>query len=160
MTGASDSPVADRQAVFEDLYDALAELRSGAHLGAMAQRLLREGGLVALVEGGERAVFYRPESLSIVVCGFDVGGVEAGETLWRRAGDPAAWVDANRERVDWVHPRFRWVLELDGEQSAWVVVGCRERATGVECKVDSKLMCHQYVLPKSKYYEYQPITHE
>ena len=121
MTDASDSSDVDRQALFEDLYDALVEFRSGAHLGTMAQRLLREGELVALVETGERAVFYWPNSFAVVACSFGAGEVEMGDgkVLWRRVCDPAAWVDANAESVDWVHPRYRWILDLDGEQTTW-----------------------------------------
>ena len=121
MTVTGDSSDVDRQALFEDLYDALAELRTGAHLGPMAQRLLREDGLVALVDGGERAVFYRLDSFSVVACSFGAGGAEVGDgkVLWRRVCDPAAWVDANVDRVDWVHPRYRWILDLDGERTTW-----------------------------------------
>ena len=121
MTVTGDSSDVDRQVLFEDLYDALAELRSGAHIGLMAQRLLREGRLVALVDEGERAVFYRPDSFSVVAWSFGAGGVEVDDTktLWRRVCDPGAWVDANVDRVDWVHPHYRWILDLDGERTTW-----------------------------------------
>lgn len=127
MTVSDESSSVDRQELFEDLFDALAELRSGDHLGTMAQRLLRtdqDRELIALVEGGERAVFYRPRSNSLVACPFDVSGVEEGgnDVLWGQLGDPTAWVDANVERVDWVHPRYPWILDLDGEQTTWAFV--------------------------------------
>lgn len=137
MTGVGDSPEVDRQELFEDLFDALAEFRTGDHLGTMAQRLLRKDRkieLVALVEGGERAVIYHPREHKLVAYPFDAGGVDDsdGETLWGRLGDPTAWVDANVERVDWVHPRYRWILDLDGEQTTWAFVrvvdeGCLEQ---------------------------------
>ena len=131
MTGSSKPPDVNRQVLFEDLYDALAELRSGAHLGRMTQRLLREGGLIALVKDGERAVFYRPGSYSLVSYRFGVSGIleSEGETLWRRVCDPAAWVDANVKRVDWVHPRYRWIQDLDGEQSTWTFVRAVAKCT-------------------------------
>jgi hypothetical protein len=127
MTVADESLKIDKQELFEDLFDALAELRTGDHLGLMAQRLLgtdREYELVAFVDGGERVVFYRPRSYSLVAYPFDVGGVDesGGEVLWERVCDSTAWVDANVERVDWVHPRYRWILDLDKEQMTWAFV--------------------------------------
>lgn len=41
MTVAGDPPTADKQALFEDLYDALANLHTGDHIDRTTQRLLR-----------------------------------------------------------------------------------------------------------------------
>lgn len=126
MEARSVPQVIDRQHLFEELVDVLIELRSGRTAPTLAQVLVRadyDGDLVALVAGGDRAVFFRPGGRVLVSYPFDAGGVDEcnSETLWRRVGDPAAWVDAHCEAVDWVHPRYRWVLELGAEESSWYV---------------------------------------
>lgn len=33
--------------------------------------------------------------------------------LWHRCSDPAAWLDVHGQDTDWIHPRYREVV--DGE---------------------------------------------
>lgn len=74
---------------------------------------------MALVDDGEGAVFYHPAAHTLLSYPFDTSGLDESnvETLWRRLGDPATWIDSHSEGVDWVHPRYRWVRNFDDEQS-------------------------------------------
>lgn len=111
-----------RQVLFVDLYDELAMHRRGEHPRRLATALVRreQAGpqLVGLTDGYERAVFYASASRTLAAYRFDAHGVrESGETLWRDLSDPASWVDAHADRLDWLHPRIRWVLE--GDRDCW-----------------------------------------
>lgn len=109
------------RAIGDDLYGelrtALVRLRGDAGADAMARRLVRRDfrqELVALVDGGTRAAYYDPLARRIHVLPFDESGIDdgAGEVPWRSVEDPASWVDARRDDLDWVHGRYRWVLDL------------------------------------------------
>ena len=124
MATQSVPPTIDRQLLFEDLTDTLTDLRSGRTAATLAQLLVREDystDLVALVDDGGRAVFHHPAAHTLLSYPFDTSGLDESnaETLWRRFGDTATWSDAHSEGVDWVHPRYQWVLDLDAEQSSW-----------------------------------------
>lgn len=127
MTTDGRDARATTQDAYEELFAAIAGHRPGVHADRMAARLLRRvaGGreLVALVDDGRRAVFYDASARRMVATPFDEHGVRADgdELLWDRVGDPAAWVDARAGDLDWVHPDYRWVLDLDDDCAAWRV---------------------------------------
>lgn len=62
-----------------------------------------------------------PTAQTLLAYLFDRDGLDESnaEPLWQRLGDPVAWIDAHSEGVNWVHPRYRWVLDLEDEQSSW-----------------------------------------
>ncbi|MEF8773833.1 MAG: hypothetical protein V5A23_02220 [Halobacteriales archaeon] len=111
--GTDDRAATDRQRVYEELASTLQTLRGGAHAGRMATALLRHArgatALVALVDGGDRAVFYTANARTLAAVPFDRHGVDADDAgrAWRSLGDPTTWVDA--ADPDWVHPRYRGV---------------------------------------------------
>lgn len=100
-----------RQAVFEDLTATLQTLRGGVHAADMAAALLRYAGgstaLVALVDGGQRAVCYCANARTLAAVPFDRHGVDPDDAdrARRSLRDPTTWVDA--ADPDWVHPRYR-----------------------------------------------------
>lgn len=104
-------------ALYGELRTALVRLRGDAGADAMARHLVRRDfrrELVALVDRGTRAAYYDPLARRIRVLPFDETGLDdrAGEASWRSVEDPASWVDARRDDLDWVHGRYRWVLDL------------------------------------------------
>lgn len=115
----------NRHETFTDLVRALTEHRRGVHADRMATHLLRADAagtqLVGLLGDGGRAVLYNTASHTLEAVPFDKHGLRRGdaETLWRRLGDAASWVDANRESLAWVHPHLRWVLDIDDDAAAW-----------------------------------------
>ena len=118
------APSLNRYAVFQELHDALADHRRGHHIDRLAAKLLRQDTatteLVALVDGAERVVFYNELSHTLEAVAFDEHGLRGDrETVWRSIGDAASWVDFRSDDFDWIHPRYRWVLGLDEEQTSW-----------------------------------------
>ncbi len=112
----------DRQELFEAFYRALSRLRRGVHTDKLAELLLRrdlEAEIVALINGGERVVMYDSVEHQVIAEAFDAHGFGETEVLWERASNPAAWLDAHRDNVDWVRSEYEWVLEMEDEQSAW-----------------------------------------
>jgi hypothetical protein len=113
----------DRQAVFADLTSTVQQLRGGVHARDMASAVFRHArgstALVGLDDGGERAVFYETNARTLVAVPLDEHGLDhaGAERRWNRLGDPTAWVDARGDDLDWVHPRYRWVMDADA--SAW-----------------------------------------
>jgi hypothetical protein len=113
-----------RPEIYTDLYETLAVARHAEHARHMVEALLRERRtgrqLVGLVENHQRAVFYSPVGRTLVAYRFDRHGLceSDHDTLWRLLGDAASWVDAHRDDLDWVHPHFRWVLDVE-EDVAW-----------------------------------------
>ena len=116
----------DRHELFTELVDGLRELRGGERPDRMAGRLLRHATdgteLVALVNGGERAVCYDAYDRSVYSLPFDADGVDENgkRTLWRYVGDAGSWIDAHRGEIDWLNPAYHWALDLDG--STWYYV--------------------------------------
>lgn len=106
-------PTVDRRAVFADLASAIRSSRGGGHAREMATALFRyaaEGAtLVALDGGGERAVFYDPNARTLTAIPFDEHGPDhpAAEQVLTRLSDPAAWIDARGDDLEWIHPRYR-----------------------------------------------------
>lgn len=113
----------DRQAVFEALTSALQQLHGGVHARDVATALFRHAtgstALVGLTEGGDRAVFYAADAHTLTSVPLDAHGLDLprAERLRDRSNDPTAWVVARGDGIDWVHPRYRWVL--DGEAGTW-----------------------------------------
>lgn len=110
--GDGETGRTDRQAVFEELFEYLAVARAGSHSHRMATRLLRRASgsnrLVALVDGGRRAVFYDAAGRTVSMVPFDEHGPADEETVGLRAeAGPATWLAANEAAVAWVHPRYR-----------------------------------------------------
>lgn len=114
---------ADRQAVFADLASAVQTVRGGDHAHETAAAVFRYATgpttLVALAGGCERAVFYDANAHTLTAVPLDEHGLDHGgaEQLWNRLSDPTTWVDAREDDLDWVHPRYRRVL--DGDPTAW-----------------------------------------
>lgn len=112
----TDDRTADRQAVFEALTRALHELHGGVHARDMAAAVFRHArgskALVGIVEGGRQAVFYEANARSLTAVPLDGQGLDRARAESLRTGldDPTAWVAARRDALDWVHPRYRWVL--------------------------------------------------
>jgi|GEM_PF-6718197 len=110
------------------LFDELVEHHQGNHIDEMVTYLLRrdlEEELIALADDATLAIYFAPLARTVRAFEFDEYGIEETDVArqWRRCGDPAAWIDANRERLDWVHPRYEWVLELVADESVWTVGG-------------------------------------
>jgi len=107
-----------RRRVFTDLFDELAFHRQAEYAGQMAQALLRMEGngkdLVGLVDDRQRAVYYASTGRTLRAYAFDKHGVRETDTdtVWRLLSDAASWVDAHQDRLDWIHPHYRWVLDL------------------------------------------------
>lgn len=104
-------------ALFGELRTALVRLRGDHGADAMARHLVRRDfrqELVAILDDGRRAAYYDPLARRIDVLPFDETGLDddAAEVPWRSVEDPASWVDARRGDLDWVHARYRWVLDL------------------------------------------------
>lgn len=138
---ATDHPATPtRTEIYTDLYETLAVERHAEHAGHMIEALLRErrGGrqLVGLVDDYRRAVFYSPAGRTLVAYRFDKHGLHeaALDTLCRLLGDAASWVDAHRDDLDWIHPHFRWVLDLE-DDGAWS--NARQRSPGTESRTTS-----------------------
>lgn len=102
-----------RQRVFEEVARELRVHRDETHAATMAQALLKytleSRSLVALQDGGSRAVFYTANTRLLRSVPFDKHGLDLSATRRERGpvSDPTAWVDANLERLAWVHPRYR-----------------------------------------------------
>lgn len=114
-----------RRLVFTDLFDELAVHRHAEYAGRMAGALLRlerDGkDLVGLVDDRQRAVYYSSAGRTLRAYAFDKHGVREADvdTLWRVLSDAASWVDAHRDELDWIHPHYRWVLELEDDRGVW-----------------------------------------
>lgn len=125
MAAENANPTFDSQGVFEDLYETLAEYRTGNHIGRMAEHLLQRDSelrkLVGVIDDGQRAVYYNVFSRRLVSIQFGAHGLDDDQrdTIWGNLGDPAAWIDHNQQKIDWLHPRYRWALTLDEEQTTW-----------------------------------------
>ena len=121
----TDDPTPDRDEVFTGLFETLCLNRRGDHQGRMARALLRLDGtdrnLVALIDDAQRAVYHEAESKCLKGYQFDKHGVRAAhfDTLWRLVDDVASWVDAHQDDCQWVHPRFRWVLDVPEDETEW-----------------------------------------
>jgi len=122
-TPADSGP--DRRLVYYDLHDELAFHRHAVYAGHMTQALLRRendgADLVGLTEDHNRAVYYSNTGRTLQAYAFDKHGVDDAdtETLWRLLSDAASWVDANQNELDWIHPHYRWVLDLEDDRDEW-----------------------------------------
>lgn len=102
-----------RQLVFESLFSELSRFRRGVHIDKMAQALLKEEtdrkDLIGILQGGEKAVFYQEDRREIVAIPFDKHGTQNrfAESLWRRETSETVWEHKIRERLVWLHPRYR-----------------------------------------------------
>jgi hypothetical protein len=108
----------ETRGLYRELTRALSELRPGERAGDLAAHLVRRdfgAELVALTGYGERAVYFRPLAQTLTAVPFHANGFDddRARTEWDYVDDPAAWVDAYRDDLDWVHPRYRWVLDAD-----------------------------------------------
>lgn len=125
MTTNHPPPATDRQSVFESLFRLLCEHHHGRNIRSLTVRVHQKDtgckNLVALEDGCESVIYYETLERSLRRVSLDTLGLpdESPETLWAEVGDAACWVDANETDLIWVHPRYRWVLELDDQQSAW-----------------------------------------
>lgn len=105
------------QGAFEELVAILQRERGGVHASVMAKWLFvhaREGRvLVAVLAGGERAVFYSPNARVLVAVPFDEHGVDrdSATRLLDDLHEPASWVAAQKGTLAWVHPRYRWMAD-------------------------------------------------
>ena len=112
-------PESDRQAAFTDLASTVQVTRGGVHAREMAAAVFRHTTgsttLVGLIDGCERAVFYDADARALTAVPLDEYGLHRAdaERLWNRLSDPATWVDAHANDLEWVHPRYRWVLDAD-----------------------------------------------
>lgn len=112
----TDDRTVDRQAVFEALTRALHAQYGGVHARDMATAVFRHArgskALVGVESGGERAVFYEANARSLTAVPLDEHGLDhaRAESLRNGLDDPTAWVDARGDELEWVHPRYRWVL--------------------------------------------------
>jgi hypothetical protein len=111
--------------VYHDLFDELAYHRTAEDAGHMTQALLKKEhngtDLVGLTEDHQRAVYYSSNGRSLKGYAFDKHGVHEGDVdvIWRLLSDAASWVDANQDELDWIHPHYRWVLNLEEDCSGW-----------------------------------------
>jgi hypothetical protein len=123
MATDDTTPEVDRQAVFAELTGELQRRHGGVHARDMAAAVFRHarGGtaLVGLEDGGETVLFYGAHARTLAAVPLDEHGLDHAdaERRWNRLGDPTAWVDARGGDLDWVHPRYRWVLDADA--TAW-----------------------------------------
>ncbi|MEF8800163.1 MAG: hypothetical protein V5A38_01930 [Halolamina sp.] len=114
-----------RRRVYTDLFDELAFHRHAEYAGHMARALLRmerDGkDLVGLTDDHERAVYYSSAGRTLRGYAFDKHGVREAEfdTVWRLLSDAASWVDAHQDQLDWIHPHYRWVLDLEDDRDVW-----------------------------------------
>lgn len=119
-------PPTSRTTLHADLFDALARSRNAEHAHLMAEALIRKDStaeqLVALVDDCERAVFYHPNGRMMKAFKFDHHGLREPDfdTLRRLLSDAASWVDANKEKCDWIHPDIRWVLDITESEDEWI----------------------------------------
>lgn len=124
-TDGRDPDAVSRSELYTDLFETLSVHRRGDHADRMAQALLRkdrsEKQLVGLDDDCERAVYYSPDERTLKGYQFDKHGVSGTEfvTRWRLLSDAASWVDAHQDDLDWIHPQFRWVLDLPSETTDW-----------------------------------------
>lgn len=116
-----DTDAVTRPELYVDLFESLSINRRGVHADEMVQALLRldsgrERQLVGLIDY-ERAVYFSPDERTLRGYTFDKHGVSESDVdmLWRPISDVVSWVDAHREELDWIHPRFRRVLDLPEE---------------------------------------------
>lgn len=113
----------DRQSAFADFASTIQAVRGGDHAREMAVAVFQYAtgrtALVGLVDDCERAVFYEGDAHALTAVPLDEHGLDhgAGERLWNRLSDPTTWVDARGDDLDWIHPRYRWVLA--GDASVW-----------------------------------------
>ncbi len=123
-TPADSGP--NRREIFYDLYDVLALHHNAEHADRMTQALLRVESdgkdLVGLIDDHQRAVYYSSTGRSLKGYAFDKHGVREADmdSVWRLLGDAASWVDAHQEELDWIHPHYRWVLDLEDDRDEWV----------------------------------------
>ena len=116
-----------RRQVYDDLYDQLALHHDLEHADRMAHALLRVESdgkdLVGLVDDHQRAVYYSTTGHSLKGYAFDEHGVREADvdSVWRLLSDAASWVDAHQEELDWIHPHYRWVLDLETGADEWGV---------------------------------------
>lgn len=109
---------ADR--VEEEIAVAIARARGGKGAGKMARELLaRDSGpglLVGLAAGAEQAVYYDSVTWSVTFVGFDESGVDGhveaqAVERCRHRQYAERFVRDRADEFEWVHPRFRWVLD-------------------------------------------------
>jgi hypothetical protein len=108
----------ETRGLYRELTRALSELRPGEPTSDLAAHLVRRdfrAELVALTSYGERAVYFRPLAQTLSAVPFDADGLDddRARTEWDYVDDPTSWVDAYRDDLDWVHPRYRWVLDSE-----------------------------------------------
>lgn len=115
----------NRRQVYYDLYDELAFHKNGEHADRMTEALLRmerDGkSLVGLIDDRQRAVYYSSTGRSLKGYEFDRHGVQEADidSVWRLLSDAASWVDAHQDELDWIHPHYRWVLDIDDDRDEW-----------------------------------------
>lgn len=125
MGSDSRHPQPTRTELYTDLFETLAMYRNAEHARYMAEALVRKNSsgdqLVALVDDGERAVFYNPSGRTLKGYAFGKHGIQETDvdTLWRLLSDAASWVDAHQDDLDWTHPHFCWVLDVDENDEWW-----------------------------------------
>lgn len=125
MGTTPDDTGPSRRRIYTDLFEELAFHRHAEYAGHMAQALLRMENdgkdLVGLTDDHERAIYYSSTGRTLQGYAFDKHGVREAEfdTVWRLLSDAASWVDAHQDQLDWIHPHYRWVLDIDGDRDEW-----------------------------------------
>lgn len=125
MGTTSEGSGPTRMQVYHDLFDELAYHRHAEHAGEMTEALLEREhtgtDLVGLTDDHQRAVYYSTTGRSLTGYAFDEHGVREADidSVWRLLSDAASWVDAHQDELDWIHPHYRWVLNLEEDCNGW-----------------------------------------
>lgn len=115
-----------RTDLYQDLFETLATHRNAEHARHMAKALVRkdrtDAQLVGLVDDCERAVFYSPDGRTLKGYDFGKHGIVESDfdTLWWLVSDTDSWIDRHQDELDWIHPHFRWVLDVPDNEDEWI----------------------------------------
>lgn len=103
----------ERQSLIRSLSTTLAAHPDGFHREELVRFILRHssGGqqFLGVISEDLEAVYFDPIFCCVYHLPVSRSGLHPTETTldWRFVADPLSWVDDNRHRLTWCHPRYR-----------------------------------------------------